>query len=255
MIFYCLLSIFIIIFIIFILISFENMISKLRISNLKQAIYNPRVISLKHRIDRRLFLSRELKNTLIVPRFVEATSNKKDPVDGCRVSHCNALKNAIENNEDPVCIWEDDATIDLDEIEKLINQPFFSDNNWDGILLSHNILVSRPLHINVKDDIYRVFASKTTAAYVVRLEEAKKLVKLWKHKNKKLPERKRAIDVRWWERMKTSNWYACAKPCINQRPGYSDITKSFENYAFNYDGKPKCTNKIVDSAYCTSNNL
>lgn len=185
-------------------------------------------INLDHRKDRRESVINELKKIGInSPNRFPAIKTEWGIV-GCGLSHIRCLQEAIHNDWDYVCIFEDDIIIKRPEllikkVKKLIH------NDWDCLLLSGNNF--KP-YIEYEDYI-KVSKCFCMSSYIVKkhyyrtllsnLEEGLKLLLKTGNRNYSNDSHNHILQ-------KKDTWYLITPICIYQKEDYSDIEKREVNY-------------------------
>jgi glycosyl transferase family 25 len=144
---------------------------------------------------------------------------------GCTKSHIAVLEMAIRNNWKNVLILEDDATWNkLEEgyvkLETLVN------TNYDVIVLGGTF---------VNRNGNRLISCKTTVGYLVSSKYFNTLLENFKDGLKKLEETHNyelfTVDSYWSKLQQTDNWFIITPCLIYQRPDYSNICNSYQDYS------------------------
>jgi GR25 family glycosyltransferase involved in LPS biosynthesis len=116
-------------------------------------------INLKHRIDRKKSIIKEIEKINGIPHLIDAVLNTKCGHIGCGESHILALEYAIQHNFEHVMILEDDFVwIDTD-FSKCMPIP------WDVLLLSKAHHWNKPSEY---DFLERACHATTTSGYIIR---------------------------------------------------------------------------------------
>lgn len=160
---------------------------------------------------------------------------------GCTMAHYNAIKHFINtpDNIKNCIVFEDDFefTQDKETVNKLINQFFNNNINYDVLLLSSNTYSEQPTNY---DFITKIYDAQTASGYCVNKNFAQILLNNFNEAVQKLSLSYDKIngthnwhysnDIHWKLLQPMNNWY-CLKPKIGQqRPSYSDIEKRNVNY-------------------------
>ena len=194
--------------------------------------FDVRYINLDARTDRRVLIEEEFSRQNISAVRIQAHkatgTTKADGGLACTISHIKAIKSIVS----PVgLIVEDDAQFlrKLPHAELL--RPSF---DWDVLMLAYNGGYNRK---NCIDRMWcRTTNVQTRSMYAVRKAYIPELVKVFKQSYHGLVNggayTKFAGDQVWktLQRNSTHKWYVAVPRVARQRPGYSSITRSFENY-------------------------
>ena len=199
------------------------------ISDVNRILY----INLKHRVDRKEHVEKQLK-TVGFSSFERFDAIKmKFGVLGCSLSHLKCLAIAKQNNWSHVLICEDDIEfLDPELFKKQLNGFLSTVKSWDVILLAGNNIkeYTKPNEYSIK-----VSWCQTTTGYLVKREYYDKLfnnIKFSVEKLMKEPQNHHiyAIDQYWTKLQYTDNWFLITPPTVVQRDDYSDIEKRRTNY-------------------------
>lgn len=192
-------------------------------------------INLEHRKDRKEQIENELEIMSLKQKSERFEAIKGNPGGiGCGLSHIEVLKIAKERNYENILLLEDDFefVISKDEFETQLSLFFDKVKEYDICMLGFN-------HQKIDDSSYdfldKVLESQTTSAYLINqrfydilihnFEEAVNIYKVnpsshWLY----------SIDQYWKKLQPTSFWYAFKKRIGIQRPGYSDISLSYQDH-------------------------
>jgi glycosyltransferase involved in cell wall biosynthesis len=176
-------------------------------------------INLKSREDKRKIVISHLKKFNIKFNFYTAILNK-NPKLGCKLSHLEVIKNAINREYKQILIVEDDV--------KFITRPNIDisalPSNWDMCYLGGTVY--RVLDKN-NPNWYRV-QCWTTHAYIINLENKKLIDEI----NKSV-DTEDEIDKFYLLKIHPYfNCYMMNPMCAIQRDGESDIEGRYVNYDF-----------------------
>ena len=176
-------------------------------------------INLKSREDKRRIVISHLKKFNIKFNFYTAILNK-NPKLGCKLSHLEVIKNAINHKYKQILIVEDDV--------KFITKPNIDistlPSNWDMCYLGGTVY--RVLDKN-NPNWYRV-QCWTTHAYIINLENTKLIDEIYKS-----VDTEDEIDKFYLLKIHPYfNCYMMNPMCAIQRDGESDIEGRYVNYDF-----------------------
>lgn len=198
-------------------------------------------INLKHRIDRRQNILKELEKIgvdMSKVHRIDAVEEKLNGHLGCGKSHCKTLEYAIENNYDNVLILEDDFRFTQskqyvnDSVNVMLREKF------DVLMLTTHwkeLIETKWNHVS------KVISATTTSGYIVKkhyfttllkvFQEAvtkmeKKLLKrIANGDNKKQFNDNNAID-QYWRRLQKEDTFYVFTPYLGKQDGTeSDIMK------------------------------
>ena len=166
---------------------------------------------------------------------LEHRKDRKEQIGiGCGLSHIEILKLAKERNYQNILILEDDFQfiVSKEDFEEQLSLFFENVKEYDICMLGYN-------HQKIEDSTYnfldKVLESQTTSAYLIHqrfydvlisnFEAAMNLYKInpsihWLY----------SIDQYWKKIQPTSLWYAFKTRIGKQRPGYSDISLSYQDH-------------------------
>lgn len=192
-------------------------------------------INLEHRKDRKEQIEHELEIMSLKQsseRF-EAIQGTPGGI-GCGYSHLAVLKLAKERNYENILILEDDFefVISKDELETQLSLFFDNVKEYDICMLGFN-------HQKIIDSEYnfldKVLESQTTSGYLINHRFYDKLIYNFEeaiHIYKANPSIHwlYSIDQYWKKLQPISLWYAFKKRVGIQRPGYSDISLSYQDH-------------------------
>jgi len=200
------------------------------ISDIENCFY----INLKHRVDRKMRVEKELATIGIKnPTRFNAVKLDNGAV-GCSMSHLKCIQIAKENDFSHVLVCEDDIQfLDPNVFKKQINNFLMKHDNWDVILLAGN---NTPPYINVDDCCIRVLQCQTTTGYIVKQHYYDTLIENYKkgiHQLIREPYNHKiyAIDKYWFQLQKKDKWFLITPLTVVQREDYSDIEKRHTNYS------------------------
>ena len=176
-------------------------------------------INLKSREDKRRIVSSHLKKYNIKFNFYTAILNK-NPKLGCKLSHLEVIKRAVDQKHKQILILEDDV--------KFISRPNIDlslfPSDWDICYLGGTVY--RVLD-KKNPNWYRV-QCWTTHAYIINLENKKLIEEI----NKSI-ETDDEIDKFYLLKIHPYfNCYMMNPMCAIQRDGLSDIEERYVNYDF-----------------------
>lgn len=191
-------------------------------------------INLAKRTDRRQEIENELNTFGLNGERFNAISHIQGIV-GCGYSHLAVLKLAKERNYKNVLILEDDFEflVSKEDFEHELTQFFDNKIKYDVCFLAYNLIQS-------SDDpeypfLKRVIESQTASAYLVNSCYYDTLIELYELNIPLLEQTGKhwiyANDQIWKSLQKIDIWYLFTKRLGKQRPGYSDNTEKFEDYA------------------------
>jgi hypothetical protein len=199
--------------------------------NKEQIFENSYIISLNHRIDRRLKIEKEFAKHNLVCNFFDAVNghelNYSGPLlkgeEGVRQSHIKLFENCIANKNNSLFIFEDDVELinDFNEQLNLAIESLPSDVDMLYLGASHH---QKP--ILVKNNIYKVTHSYTAHALWISSKLFLELKNLIIH-NSALP-----VDVIYAAIQPRINAYAVYPHLAWQYNSYSDIQNKIINYDF-----------------------
>jgi len=201
-------------------------------NNIKE-IENVLYINLKHRVDRKAHVEKELFSIGLknVQRF---NAIKMDcGALGCSFSHLKCLTIAKENNWDHVLICEDDIQfLDPPEFVNQLNGFLENVDNWDVVLLGGNNIKEYAI---TNEYSVKVTWCQTTVGYLVKQNYYDKLIDNYKTGLEKLLKEPQnhhlyAIDQYWTKLQVIDNWFLITPLTVVQRGDYSDIEKRNINY-------------------------
>jgi len=184
-------------------------------------------INLKHRTDRDITVSTELKKYFPPEKILrfDAIRNEKHGYIGCTESHIAVLKMAITNGWKNCLIVEDDAKWSNFEkaypiLEKLVRNPF------DVITLG----TTRTKY----DSSHKLLSGQTATGYLVKDHYYSSLLENFVDGLKGLIHTNiygtYALDQYWKRLQARDNWYCVVPSLLVQTPSYSDIEKKNVNY-------------------------
>ena len=191
-----------------------------------------RYINLDSRQDRHRLITRELlKQNISATRIRARKAKGTTPADGglaCALSHIDALESITQ----PVgLILEDDIQFIRAFPQAEVQKPTF---DWDVLLFAHNGRYNESECVQHR--WCRVIDMQTTSLYAFRKEYIPHLLSSWKKSYLGLASggayTKFAGDQTWkvLQRIPTHKWYAAVPRVALQRPGFSSIERSFQNY-------------------------
>jgi len=199
------------------------------LDDIKNAFY----INLKHRIDRKEHVEKELKKLGIQATRFNAIKIANGAI-GCSMSHLKILEDAKKNKLEHVLIIEDDIKFLDPELFKNQFNKFIElhGNNWDVILFAGNNI---PPYDKIDDTCVRVNRCQTTTGYLVNGHYINVLasnVKMGLTNLLNKPDEKSmfAIDKFWFVLQGASKWYLITPLTVVQREDYSDIEQKITNY-------------------------
>ena len=190
-------------------------------------------INLDHRVDREQMFKNQLAQMKIpdekILRF-SAIKHSKGPI-GCVLSHIKVLELAIENGWENVLIFEDDATM----IEDLMNRSIGL-STLETLVSGHNfdVIVLGSTETCYNKSSFKLHHCQTTTAYLVNKHYYSTLLKNFKEGVALLQEKYipclYAIDIYWKNLQKKDNWYVIIPSLFIQSPSYSDIENRQVDY-------------------------
>ena len=159
-----------------------------------------------------------------------------DGQTGCLRSHIRTLETFLETDYHVCVVLEDD--FQFTQAPNTIRQAFakffqsLSSEDWDIVMLASNTLRSMPHN----DFLDKCLEAQTTSGYMINRRFAPTLLKLWRAALPLLDERPDlydvfGIDIVWKLLQPDSKWFIFSPKLGAQRPGYSDIVKTFVDYA------------------------
>ncbi len=207
--------------------------------------------NLKHRTDRNMLIQWELKTKLgigseYIERF-DAIYVKDRGHQGCCASHIQGLQNFIDSKCPLGLLFEDDAELEINLIEKLVC--FFKEltgPHFDGLLLGggeiqtctqKQLLDVKTNKLELKRFDFttadQLVGAQQTVGYIITRHQAKKLVSLWSNcllglSNKSLPQHNFCIDQSWKQLHKLDAWFVSKPLLCKQRISFSDIEKTIK---------------------------
>jgi len=155
-------------------------------------------------------------------------------LEGCRLAHIKANKEAIKKGYDYYIIAEDD-------IKQLVNKKKIIKHIYNSILFNPDLVLfeqGEKLETKIKlqkktNNMYRIFSGGNAAGiYLCSLNFGKKLVNHWEN-NKFIH-----IDHSWQELWKTNNVYFYRPQLFNQKEGksnQSDVNYRNETKPFDWE--------------------
>lgn len=192
-------------------------------------------INLEHRKDRKEQIEHELEIMSLKQNSERFEAIQGTPGGiGCGLSHIEVLKLAKERNYENILLLEDDFQfiVSKEELEEQLSLFFENVKDYDICMLGYN-------HQKIEDSSYdfldKVLESQTTSGYLVNqkfydilihnFEEAVHIYKVnpsihWLY----------SIDQYWKKLQPASLWYSFKKRIGIQRPGYSDISLSYQDH-------------------------
>ena len=140
----------------------------------------------------------------------------------CRLSHKSLIEKAKAERLKHVIIFEDDADLDSDIINKFQNLTIPED--WDVLYLgAHNF---RPLKM-INENIGRCVTSLSTVAYIVNYKAYDEVLSSLNNDE--------ILDLIYCNHLSKSLNMYCVKPnLVVQRSGYSDIEQHEVDYSIYY---------------------
>lgn len=234
----------------------------------ENTFFNVYRISMTHRDDRRKIQDCALQK-YGWPVNVIPINGVEDPLPerGCIKAHINALERGIahalknashllynkwilimEDDFLPIVHWDElktkmDDLVALPSLVSKVPKQSSTQAQQQSIVCPDGILFGR---VQVPCQRSRTFgaskkcwarltASKTTSAYAVTIEAAKKLIYCWRKTLSIEPDNwlssVHAADVTWWTVLKSCVFVAPIKPIGGQFTSISDITHKLENYS------------------------
>lgn len=199
-------------------------------------------INLNHRHDRNAQILSELKKMFPQDKIYrqEAFYTKNHGGLGCLLSHCAALKYAIQGNFENVLIVEDDFqfTVSKDAFDEKIknilgtsdmSMNIFSDFNV--CLLASNIKHSEKMN----DNISRLYDAQTTSCYLIKKPFYNILLQNFQDAYNKLNANIRSYNVnaadQSWKKLMREHIFIGFTPALGkQRRSFSDISRRVEDY-------------------------
>ena len=194
-------------------------------------------INLKHRVDRKNHIIKELEK-INYPKSqihrIEAIKHE-DGATGCGFSHIKALEMAYKthNNEnDYVIILEDDFTwIQKPNLTLKILQDVLNKKELNVILLAgRGSWENDPKYKYLS----KVYHSQTSSGYIIRIGYIPKLLNLWrKDMSERNTTKKYIHDTcidQSWKQLQHEDWYITDPKLGYQWSTYSDIEKYHVNY-------------------------
>jgi len=199
--------------------------------NKEQIFENSYVISLNHRVDRRIKVEKELKKHNLSCNFFDAVNGHElnysgallKGEEGIRQSHIKLFEKCIENKNNSLFIFEDDVELAINFDEQLNLAIDSLPNDVDMLYLgaSHH---QKPTF--VKGNIYKVSHSYTAHALWI---SSKLFIDL---KNLIINNNTFPVDVIYAGVQPHVNAYAIYPHLVWQLNDYSDIQNNFVNYDF-----------------------
>lgn len=182
-------------------------------------------INLEHRTDRRAQIEAEL--AVFGNRVERFKAIQKSPGGiGCSMSHLAVLKRAKEQGWKNVLIVEDDFVWthnekSIDVFNKLVTQPY-------------DVIVFGGTYVEYYQQSYKLNTCQTTVGYLVANHYYDTLIANYKEgiegfiRTMNYPVY--ALDQYWKRIQPHDNWFVIMPNICVQRPGYSDIEKTFVDY-------------------------
>ena len=192
-------------------------------------------INLDRRTDRREEIENELTSFGLCAERFSAIAHEEGIV-GCGKSHLEVFKIAKKNGYKNVLILEDDFSflVTTEEFETLIGKFFIHiGNNYNVCMLSSSFEQCE------SDKPYpflgKVIEASNASAYLVNGDYLDELIALYEYALPLLEKTGQhwnyANDQIWKLLQKRDIWYAFLPKLGRQRPGYSDNTKGYTDYA------------------------
>lgn len=190
------------------------------------------VISLPHRVDRRIVLSDHLTKLGIEYKFFDALADNL-PLVGCAESHAQVLSNWDVEKADWLTVFEDDIQFhtSLHRLFAIIGE-FLENPALDVLCLANN---SYGKKVKISGQLSITQHTQTTAAYVVKARARQRLVTTFldssQHLKNGKPASEYALDIMWTRLQRRNLIFAIPNDLVaSQRPSFSDIEKEFVNY-------------------------
>lgn len=184
-------------------------------------------INLEKRIDRKQHL---------INQFIKFNIDRYERINaihhiighiGCTLSHIVAIEKFIQSDYNYAIILEDDFEfiISTEQYYNLLEKLYSSNLEWNIVLLSANIMKSKPYN----DFLQTCIEAQTTSGYIVSKPFAKTLLQnyregldLYLSENGK--QQLHSID-QYWKKLQgeNSNWFIFNPKCGRQMRSFSDI--------------------------------
>jgi GR25 family glycosyltransferase involved in LPS biosynthesis len=199
--------------------------------NIEELFKNTLVLSLPHRLDRKIHIEKELKKHNINFDFFDAINGLEKSYNGplkngeygIKESHIHILKKCIEKNYSGVTIFEDDAVLHDNFKYELSKNSHSLPEDLDILYFgaSHHIAPTQIL-----DNVYKVNYAFTTHAMYISKNVFELLIKI-QLQNPHVP-----LDVCYAYLHDKLNCYCFYPHLAWQMNDYSDIQNQFVNYDF-----------------------
>lgn len=191
-------------------------------------------INLKHRVDRRRSIEKQLSQLGWQGTRFDAIRNEYGAI-GCSLSHLKLIRMAKDKNLDFIVILEDDIHFTKPQIFlEQLNNFLQSKIEFDVLLLAGN---NRKPYKRINEFCIKVENCQTTTGYIVRkhfydifiknIEEG--IINLLLDLRKL---NKYAIDQQWKILQREHNFYLITPLTVSQLPNYSDIEGKYHNYSY-----------------------
>jgi glycosyl transferase family 25 len=198
------------------------------INDIKNIYY----INLEFRLDRKIFIEKQMENLGLNARRFNAIKHNIGSI-GCSLSHLQLLKFAKEQNYEHILILEDDIHFLKPELFiSNINNFLKNHKNFDVLLIAGNNVGNYTI---IDKNCVKIQACQTTTGYLVKNHYFDKLINNFENgvnnliKNPSL-EKFYSIDQYWKSLQLIDKWYLLTPLCVSQKPNYSDIEKKIMNY-------------------------
>lgn len=188
-------------------------------------------INLDSRPDRAQQIEKQLDGLSLIYRRFSAISHPIGAV-GCALSHA-AVLGQEKLSQRPVLIFEDDCDliVNRDTLDQLVRN-FLANDFYDVLCLGNNVRKGRKLSIT--RDFAVTVDTQTTSCYLIKPHMIERLQRV---ANRSVDEmlngaaaKKSAIDIVWKELQRDWIFVVPRKTYVLQRPGYSDVEKTYVNY-------------------------
>ena len=140
---------------------------------------------------------------------------------GCKLSHLNVLKKALQTNEEYILILEDDVVFE-DNLLIYLNLALMQLKNidWDILFLSSN-LINKEDAIRINDNILKLNKCLTTTSQLFKKENLEKIIQIIENSDVEIDN---TYDIF------LKNKYCLYPMCTYQRMSYSDINDRIIDY-------------------------
>jgi glycosyl transferase family 25 len=179
----------------------------------------PYIINLKHRIDRREHIIKQLTDLDITDFEVVDAVRHDIPWKGCFKSHLKCIQYAKDIQLPYILILEDDCIFTTDAkflLTEVLNELHQLD--WDMFFLGCNL--QNPAY-KISNHILKITGGWTAHAYMVHSKIYDMILNFSDEKE---------IDVYYTELMKTHNVYMCDPMIAYQLPSHSDLQHGYRDY-------------------------